>query len=342
MSQEGTGIAVDAAGNAYVSGWTGASDFPTTPGALQFPGTASYGGFVSKLNPTGSSLVYSSFLRQALPTTTVTVDAAGNAYLAGFNLGGEFPLTPGAFDDGGNSWLAKLNAAGTALVYAAHLTVPGKIFVDADGNTYFAGTPVRPTSPPRRALFRRSLRAVTPLTSADGYDSDAFVTKLNAAGTALIYSTYLGGKGDDLASGIGLDAAGKFYVAGSTDSPDFPTTVGRLASVPGRECLPGQAGSAKRGRGPFVSACERGQCRQLPARTGSPRRDRHCIWNRVWTRTLDNASTDGRLGEYNTRRNQGALRWCPRAAHLHSRKSIECGCSLRGGREPFHPGASRV
>ena len=60
MSQEGTGIAVDAAGNAYVSGWTGASDFPTTPGALQFPGTASYGGFVSKLNPTGSSLVYSS------------------------------------------------------------------------------------------------------------------------------------------------------------------------------------------------------------------------------------------------------------------------------------------
>jgi hypothetical protein len=91
MSQAGTGIAVDAGGNAYVAGWTGASDFPTTPGALQLPGTASYGGFVSKLNPTGSSLVYSSFLSQALPITTLTVDTAGNAYVAGYNLAGQFP-----------------------------------------------------------------------------------------------------------------------------------------------------------------------------------------------------------------------------------------------------------
>src|ERR1035441_3268892 len=110
-TQEGTGIAVDAGGNAYVSGWTNASDFPTTPGALHFAGTAS-GGFVSKLNPTGSSLVYSSVLSQALPITTITVDAGGNAYLAGFNLAGQFPLPPGAVDDGGKDWLAKLNAAG--------------------------------------------------------------------------------------------------------------------------------------------------------------------------------------------------------------------------------------
>jgi uncharacterized protein (TIGR03437 family) len=229
MSQEGTGIAVDAEGNAYVSGWTGASDFPTTPGALQFPGTVSYGGFVSKLNPAGSALVYSSYLRQALPTTTITVDAAGNAYLAGYNLAGQFPLTPGAYDDGGNGWLAKLNASGTALLYAAHLTVPGRIFVDAGGNTYFAGTTSSTDFPTTPGALQKVFAGGDP---PDGYYSDAFVTKLNAAGTALIYSTYLGGKGDDLAWGIGLDAGGKFYVTGSTDSPDFPLTSGPSPASP--------------------------------------------------------------------------------------------------------------
>jgi uncharacterized protein (TIGR03437 family) len=225
MTQEGTGIAVDAGGNAYVSGWTSASDFPTTPGALQFPGPADYGGFVSKLNPTGSSLVYSSFLRQALPTTTVTVDAAGNAYVAGSNLIGQFPLTPGAFDDGSKSWLAKLNPAGTALVYAAHVTVGGKISVDADGNTYFSGNTSSPDFPTTPNALQESFAGGDPFDEC-GSDSDAFATKFNAAGTALIYSTYLGGKGDDAARGIGLDATGKFYVAGTTDSPDFPITPG--------------------------------------------------------------------------------------------------------------------
>ena len=230
MSQEGTGIAVDSAGNAYVTGWTGSNDFPTTPGALQFPGSASYGGFVSKLNPTGSSLVYST---QALPlpTNTVTVDAAGNAYVAGYSLAGDAPLTPGAFDDGGNSWLAKINPAGTALVYAAHLSVAGKIFVDADGDTYFAGYTSSPDFPTTPGALQKVFAGGHPY-DQDGYNSDAFVTKLNANGTALIYSTYLGGKGDDLASGVGLDAAGKFYVAGSTDSPDFPTTTGSSQASP--------------------------------------------------------------------------------------------------------------
>ena len=230
MSQEGTGIAVDAGGNAYVSGWTNASDFPTTPGALQFAGTAS-GGFVSKLNPTGSSLVYSSVLSQALPITTITVDAGGNAYLAGFNLAGQFPLTPGAFDDGGRDWLAKLNAAGTALVYAAHVNVGGRIAVDTDGNTYFAGYTSSPDFPTTPGALQKVFAGGHPF-DEDGYDSDAFVTKLNAAGTSLIYSTYLGGRGDDLASGIGLDAAGKFYVIGSTDSPDFPTTTSASQASP--------------------------------------------------------------------------------------------------------------
>jgi uncharacterized protein (TIGR03437 family) len=235
MSQAGTGLAVDAAGNAYVSGWTGANDFPTTAGALQLPGSVSYGGFVSKLNPTGSSLIYSSFLSQAF-ATTLTLDASGNAYLAGFNLTGEFPLTPGAFDDGGQGWLAKLNAAGTALVYAAHLGVaggipgPGRIAVDADGNTYFAGSTSSAGFPTTTNALQKVFAGGDP---PDGSNSDAFVVKLNASGTALIYSTYLGGKRDDLAWGIGLDAAGNYYVTGTTDSPDFPTTIGASQASPG-------------------------------------------------------------------------------------------------------------
>ena len=151
--------------------------------------------------------------------------------MAGYNLAGELPLTPGAFDDGGNSWLAKLNAAGTALVYAAHVTVAGKIFVDADGNAYFAGYTSSPDFPTTPGALQKVFAGGHPF-DEDGYDSDAFVTKLNAAGTALIYSTYLGGKGDDLAWGIGLDAAGKFYVAGTTDSPDFPITTGASQASP--------------------------------------------------------------------------------------------------------------
>ena len=185
---------------------------------------------MSKLNPTGSSLVYST-KTLPLPTNTVTVDAAGNAYVAGYSLAGELPLTPGAFDDGGKNWLAKINPAGTALVYAAHLSVPGKIFVDADGDAYFAGYTSSPDFPTTPGALQKVFAGGHPF-DEDGYDSDAFVTKLNATGTALIYSTYLGGKGDELAWGIGLDAAGKFYVTGSTDSPDFPTTTGASQASP--------------------------------------------------------------------------------------------------------------
>jgi uncharacterized protein (TIGR03437 family) len=233
-TQDSTGIAVDAAGNAYVAGWTGAADFPTTPGALQLPGMFrfSFGGFVTKLNPTGSALVYSSVLREALPVTAMTVDSAGNAYVAGYNITGEFPTTPGAFDAGVSRapWLAKLNDAGTTLVYSTHIAPGGQIVriaVDADGNAYVAGRTSSRDFPTTSGAFQKAFAGGHSF-AEEGYDSDAFVMKLNAAGTALIYSTYLGGEGDEIISGIGLDAAGNAYVAGSTDSPDFPTTSGAL------------------------------------------------------------------------------------------------------------------
>src|SRR5207247_8669256 len=148
-----------------------------------------------------------------------------------FNRGGTNSLPPGTFDDGANSWLAKINPAGTAFVYAAYRSLPGKIFVDAGGNTYFAGITRSLDFPTTPGALQKVFAGGHPIVE-EGYDSDAFVTKLNATGTALIYSTYLGGKGDDLASGIGLDAAGNFYVTGSTDSPDFPITSGASQASP--------------------------------------------------------------------------------------------------------------
>lgn len=236
-SQETTAIAVDAAGNAYVAGWTGAADFPTTPGALQLPGTFrfSFGGFVTKLNPAGSALVYSSVLREALPVTAMTVDPAGNVYVAGYNLTGEFPTTPGAFNAGAGrtAWLAKLNDAGSALVYSSHIVPEGeitKIAVDAGGNATVVGRTSSRDFPTTPGGFQKAFGGGHSF-AEEGTDSDAFVTKLNAAGTALIYSTYLGGKGDESIVGLALDAAGNAYVTGTTDSPDFPITGAALQTA---------------------------------------------------------------------------------------------------------------
>ena len=252
---------------------------------------------MSKLNPTGSALVYSSFLRQALPTTTVTVGAGGNAYVAGFNLAGQFPLTPGAFDDGSNNWLAKINPAGTALVYAAHVTVGGKIAVDADGNTYFAGSTSSPDFPTTPNALQESFAGGDPFDEC-GSDSDAFATKFNAAGTALIYSTQL--RWGWRRRGDGGHRAGRhrqFYVSGTNHFPDFPITLG-ASQVPstGAFSWPSWICSSAAVAPSFQASFERSQCRQLPVRTGSLLRICHCVWNRVWTRTPDNASTDGRLG----------------------------------------------
>jgi hypothetical protein len=121
----GYGIAIDSSGSAYIAGSTDSSDFPTTPGAFQtaFGGTTD--GFIAKLNPTGSVLVYSSFLggTNSDQEYGIAVDPSGNAYVTGFTKSVAFPTTPGAFQttfDGGfdNATVTKLNPTGSALVYS--------------------------------------------------------------------------------------------------------------------------------------------------------------------------------------------------------------------------------
>ena len=240
------GIAVDAAGRAYLTGGTNSSDFPTTAGAFQplapylLTSPSSSSAFVSVLKADGSGLVYSSFLGGSTPRDpdslafgggeSITVDASGRAYVTGFTTANNFPTKapPGetpfqasprdtVSQDG---FVAKLDpgALGSAsLIYSSYLGGDGNdtglgIAVDAGGNAYVAGRTLSTDFPTKNAL-RGTL----------GGDEDGFVAKLNATGSALAYSTYLGGTALDSAKAIALDASGHAYVTGSTESRDFPT-----------------------------------------------------------------------------------------------------------------------
>ena len=238
---EGCGIAVDAAGEAYVTGLTESSSFPTTAGAFQTSyGGGSYDAFVTKLNAAGTALVYSTYLggNSWDEGCGIAVDAAGEAYVTGYTESTNFPTTAGAFQTnfgGGNedAFVAKLNAAGTAPVYSTYLSGKSSdygygIAVDAAGNAYVIGTTFGnfPTTP---GAFQTSF-------GGGENGGDAFVTKLDAAGTALVYSTYLGGNNTDCGYGIAVDAAGDAYVTGYTDSTNFPATAGAFqTSLEGSE-----------------------------------------------------------------------------------------------------------
>ncbi|HEV8306236.1 MAG TPA: SBBP repeat-containing protein, partial [Methylomirabilota bacterium] len=223
-ADEGFGIAVDAAGSAYVTGWTASASFPTTAGALDttFNG-GSADAFVTKLNSTGSALVYSTYLGGSGEdkSQAIAVDAAGNAYVTGWTDSSDFPTTAGAFQTalggGRDAFVAKLNPSGSGLVYSTYLGGSGNesnvdfspgIALDAAGNAYVTGGTSSSNFPTTAGAFQTSL----------GGSFDAFVTKLNPTGTALVYSTYLGGSGDDQGHGIQVDASGHAYVTGYTGS----------------------------------------------------------------------------------------------------------------------------
>src|SRR5207247_1970406 len=232
-SDEGFAIAVDTAGTAYVTGRTFSIDFPTTQGAFQTTLVGFHGVvFVTKLNPTGSGLVYSTYLGGAIAdrAQAIAVDIAGNAYVTGLTFSKDFPTTPGAFQStpiplaGNNAFVTKLNPTGSALVYSTYLGGNNDdqglgIAVDAAGNAYVAGQTRSSTFPTTPGAFQR-------FEGGGLYEPDAFVTKLNPLGSALVYSTYLGGISSDQATGIALDAAGNAYVTGDGNTVTSATTPG--------------------------------------------------------------------------------------------------------------------
>ena len=228
-SDEGYGIAVDSNQHAYVTGWTSSSNFPTTAGAFQQASGGYCDAFVTKLNPAGTTLVYSTYLggSDGDEGYDIAVDSDQHAYVTGRTDSSNFPNTTGAFQQahgGGycDAFVTKLNPAGSALVYSTYLggndlDYGHGIAVDSDQDAYVTGWTESTNFPNTTGAFQRTY----------GWgSSDAFVTKLNPAGSALVYSTYLGGIGGDCGYGIAVDSNQHAYVTGDTDSLNFPTTAG--------------------------------------------------------------------------------------------------------------------
>jgi hypothetical protein len=217
-------IAVDSSANAYIAGWTSSANFPIA-NALQAVLAGPRDAFVTKLDAAGSAPTYSSYLGGSADdyASGIAVDTSGSAYVAGVTQSTDFPTanplqpTFGGVED---AFVTKIDAAGSTLVYATYIggsgddyfEAGGHIALDAGGNAYVAGVTNSPNFP--------SLNAVQP--AFGGGPFDAFVTGLNATGSALAYSTYLGGSSYDFARAIGVDPDGNAYVTGLTFSTDFP------------------------------------------------------------------------------------------------------------------------
>jgi hypothetical protein len=218
----GEGIAVDAAGNAYLAGMTDSTDFPTM-NAIQAENAGLADMFIAKLNASGSALAYSTYLggSDSDGDPMIALDAGGNLYFEAWTLSTDIPTANAFQTESAGSvdiWVGKVNAAGDALAYSTYLggrdfdICGSDIVVDPAGNNYLNGITCSIDFP-----------TLNPIQPENAGLCDAFLTKLNAAGNALIYSTYLGGNGDEITSGTAVDAAGNAYVTGGTSSSDFPT-----------------------------------------------------------------------------------------------------------------------
>jgi hypothetical protein len=230
-SDEALGIAVDGGGRAYVTGYTTSTDYPTTRGAFDTSFNSGVVGlldtFVTKLNASGSKLAYSTFLggTDTDAGVGIAVDGRGRAYVTGNTLSANYPTTRGAFDTTFNgdtdAFVTKLNASGSALDYSTFLGRRGLdqglgIAVDRRSRAYVTGFTESAKYPTTRGAFDRTFNG----------SQDAFMTKLNASGSALDYSTFLGGRGQDQGLGIAVDGGGRAYVTGQTTSNNYPTTRG--------------------------------------------------------------------------------------------------------------------
>jgi uncharacterized protein (TIGR03437 family) len=223
----GTGIAVDSRGAVYVTGGTTSTVFPTMR-PVQAQNRGKYDVFLFKLQPNGNTLEYSTFLGGSLDDlgNRVSVDPSGNAYVSGYTLSTDFP-TKSAFQPsfgGGKTdvFIFKINATGSAVDYASYLggdaedSGQGELAVDNAGSAYITGFTASsnfPTRTPFQAKY-------------GGGNYDAFITRVSPAGNTLLYSSFLGGSGDDNGYGIVVDPQGAVTVSGWTASPDLPSAAG--------------------------------------------------------------------------------------------------------------------
>ena len=247
---QGNGITVDSASDAYVVGTTYSTNFPVTPVAFQSTNSAALvenGStvFITELNPAGTALVYSTYLGGTGTSGSgdfgygIALDSANNVYVTGATYSTDFPVTCGAFlttnpsttSGAPTAFVAELSPTANALVYSTYLGGSGNgsspaegdvaqaIAVDGAGDAFVTGYTYSTNFPVTDKAFQAEY-------AGTATTSNAFVTKLNPGGTALLYSTYLGGSGGDYGNSLAIDASGDAFVAGGTASSNFPTTKG--------------------------------------------------------------------------------------------------------------------
>jgi len=278
-------IAVDGAGNAYVTGYTNSRDFPVSANPAQ-PIYAGAGGntlvrfgdaFVTKLGPNGDRMIYSTFYGGSADEMAlgIAIDSTGAAFITGVTQSFNLPTTQGVlqprfrgaggqpdtafcvpFFIAGDGFVANLNPAGSAVVWATYLgglldDTPMAIALDKNGNVVVAGNTLSVDYPTTVGALQRQNRG-SDVENPFFHLGDGFITKLTPDGTALVWSTYLGASGDDSITALALDSTGAVYVAGTTSSTNFPVTTGAFQTKyggpvtdPSRERITGDGYLAK-------------------------------------------------------------------------------------------------
>ncbi|HMO81190.1 MAG TPA: SBBP repeat-containing protein [Pyrinomonadaceae bacterium] len=224
-------IDIDGSESLFITGFTMSEDFPTTSGAFQTTLQGHFSSFVTKLNTSGSALIYSTYLggetspKELLGSIgmSISVNNDGNAFITGFADTLDFPSPTGfpPHTNNGQSdvFAAQLNSNGTALVYSKLIggsgtdeAYDGKL--DSEGNFYITGVTNSTNFPTTSGAFQ----------TTNGGQYDAFIVKIDPSGAMLVFSTYLGGSGIDGTQAINIDSDGSIFVFGDTNSSNFPTT----------------------------------------------------------------------------------------------------------------------
>ncbi|MFN4235400.1 MAG: SBBP repeat-containing protein [Bacteroidia bacterium] len=235
---EANGIEVDGNGNAYITGDTYSTEYDILPGAFQYTIAGWVDVFITKLNTLGNALIYSTYIGGNGDDIgyDVKVDGNGNTFITGITSSTNYDITTGAYqttNDGGDYdvFVTKINSNGSSLLYSTYLggsdlDVGLNIAIDATGSAYVTGYTYSNNFDITAGAFQ---------TSMAGF-SDAFVTKLNSTGNALVYSTYIGGSDYEFSYGLIIDNTGNTYIVGQTLSTDFDITLGAFQTIYGGNC----------------------------------------------------------------------------------------------------------
>ncbi|MFN7015229.1 MAG: SBBP repeat-containing protein, partial [Bacteroidia bacterium] len=233
-TEYGYDIAADAAGYAYVTGQTFSTNYDITAGSFQTTLAGGSDVFVTKLNNSGTALIYSTFIGGSSDEYSrgITIDASGNSYVTGYTYSSDYPVTAGVFQttlSGGNDvFVTKLNATGNGLLYSTFIGGSNSdygydIAVDASGNAFITGYTTSTNFDLTAGAFQTAFGGV----------SDVFVTQLNSTGTGLVYSTLIGGSNNDLGYGVVIDLSGNAYVTGWTSSANYDITASAFQTTNG-------------------------------------------------------------------------------------------------------------